>query len=217
MSCFTSVTPPGLDPQRVPARPVALGHTCHQPKEGRSMTQAGFAKVERSSPAMVGAELFGYSNGEAGASGIHDPLFARALVLEHDGERVVLCGLDLGAIGEDVVAAARERIAASAGIPSECVFVSTTHTHSGPADDDAQCWPQGLDAQIADCVAQACERLTPAAVGAGWGMLHGHSFNRRRFEDEVDPAVLVLRVDDLDGKTLGLYYGFGCQAVVLGP
>jgi neutral ceramidase len=180
------------------------------------MTHAGFAKVELSSPAMVGAELMGYSNREGGATGIHDPLFVRALVIEHDGERVVLCGLDLCVIGDDVVAAARERVTRAAGIPSERVFISTTHTHSGPLDDDAQCWPEGLDAKIADCVTQACEQLVPARVGAGWGMLHGHSFNRRRFEDEVDPAVLVIRADDLEGNTLGLYYGFGCHPVVLG-
>jgi neutral ceramidase len=180
------------------------------------MTQAGFAKIEISSPAVVGAQLMGYSNRAGGATGIHDPLFVRALVLDHDGERVALCGVDLTGVSEDVVRPARERIAQVAGIAPGNVFISATHTHSGPNDDDEGCWPDGLDAKIAEAVALACERLTPAVVGAGWGMLHGYTLNRRRFEDPVDPAVLVIRVDDLKGKTLGLWYGFGCHAVVLG-
>jgi hypothetical protein len=118
-------------------------------------------------------------------------------VIEHDGERVALCGLDLCAINEDVIASSRERVAQVARIASGNVFISTTHTHSGPWDVDPQCWPEGLEVKIAEAVALACERLTPAVLGAGWGMLHGHSFNRRRFEDEVDPAVLVIRADDL--------------------
>src|SRR6185436_4345712 len=154
---------------------------------------------------------------EGGATGIHDPLFVRALVLDHDGERVALCGVELVGVSEVEVKAARERIAQDAGIAPGNVFISAVHTHSGPNHDDRSCWPEGLEAKIAEAVGLACGRLRPAVVGAGWGMLYGHSLNRRRFEDLIDPAVLVIRVDDLEGRTLGLYYGFGCHAVVMGP
>jgi neutral ceramidase len=180
------------------------------------VTRAGFAKVELSSSA-IGAQLVGYANREGAAVAIHDPLFARTLVLEHDGERVAMCSVDLCFVNEDVVAATRDRIARVAGIPPERVFVSATHTHSGPGDDDRVCFPGGLDTLIAESVVAACERLRPARVGAGWGMAHGHSLNRRRLEDPVDPAVFVIRIDDLEGAPLGLYYGFACHPVVLGP
>lgn len=45
------------------------------------MTRAGLAKVELSSSA-IGAQLVGYANREGAAVAIHDPLFARTLVLE---------------------------------------------------------------------------------------------------------------------------------------
>ncbi len=178
--------------------------------------RAGFGKVELSG-AAVGAPLMGYANREGGATAVHDPLFARALLLEHGDERVALVGLDLCGIGRDVVAAARERIASESGVPGAHVFVAASHTHSGPADDDRGCWPDGLDAPIAAAVAQAQARLAPARLGAGWGFLFGHAFNRRRFEDPVDPAVFALRVDDEAGAPLGVVYGFGCHPVVLGP
>lgn len=180
------------------------------------MTRAGFGKVEISAR-VVGAELAGYGNRERLALSLHDPLFARAFVLEAGAERVALCSVDLIFVSEDVVAAARERIARSVEIAPGNVFISATHTHSGPYDDDAHCWPEGLDVHIAAAVEHACEGMQQATIGCGWGMLHGHALNRRRFEDPVDPAVFVLRVDDLGGTPLGMYYGYGCHPVVLGP
>jgi hypothetical protein len=180
------------------------------------LTRAGLGKVDIST-SVTGAELMGYSNRDGGAVSVHDPLFARALVVERGGQRVALCSLDLCAVNEDVVAAARARIAHESGIPPEQVFISATHTHSAPHDDDSACWPDGLEARIAAAIEQACGRLTPARIGAGWGLLHGHALNRRRLEDPVDPAVFVMRIDAAGGAPLGVYYGFACHPVVLGP
>ena len=176
--------------------------------------RAGFGKTEL--PVPAGARLMGYANREGGADGVHEPLHARALVLESGPTRVALCTVDLCWVSEGVVAAARERIAALGAVPAEGVFVSATHTHSGPEDIDPACWPEGLEALIEQAVSQACEQLEPARVGVGWGMLHGHAVNRRRFEDPIDPAVFVMRVD-ADERPLGIYYSFACHPVVLGP
>jgi neutral/alkaline ceramidase-like enzyme len=180
------------------------------------MTRAGASKIEIST-AAVGARLMGYANRAEAALSVHDPLFARALVLESGERRLAICSLDLCAVCEDVVAAARARIAARTAIAAQDVFIAATHTHSGPHDDDAGCWPDGLQTPIADAVEQAVARLAPARIGAGWGLLLGHAVNRRRLEDPVDPAVCVLRVDDPDGVPLAVLYGFGCHPVVLGP
>jgi Neutral/alkaline non-lysosomal ceramidase, N-terminal len=178
--------------------------------------RAGLARVELST-AAGGAALMGYADRDGPALAVHDPLYARALVLESNGRRIALCSVDVCAVNEDVVAAARTRIADATPIRGGDVFVCATHTHSGPLDDDPGCWPAGLDERIADAVTQASARLVTARVGAGWGQLHGHTLNRRRLEDPVDPAVLVVRVDDGEGRPLGIGYGFACHPVVLGP
>ena len=176
------------------------------------MLRAGFGKVELSA-SIEGAPMRGYANRDGGVRGVHDPLYARALVLEHGDRRVALCALDLCGAQEDVVAAARARVADVA--PAD-LFVAASHTHSGPADD-AGCWPDGLEGRIAAAVAHACTRLRPAALGAGWGALQGHALNRRRLEDPVDPAVLAIRLDADDGAPLGVVFGYACHPVVLGP
>jgi neutral ceramidase len=180
------------------------------------MTRAGFGKVEL--PVPDGVELVGYPNrDDRGAAGVDEPLHVRALVLEAGGERVALCSVDLCWVVEETVAAARERVAARGAVPVERVFLSATHTHSGPLDTDLAAFPDGLAPFVEEAVAQACERMAPARLGAGWGMLYNHSLNRRRFEDPVDPAVFVVRVDGEDGRPLGAWYGFACHPVVMGP
>ena len=176
--------------------------------------RAGFGKIEL--PVPAGVRLVGYANREGGAAGVHEPLHARALVLESGSTRVALCTVDLCWVSEGVVAAGRERIAALGAVPAEGVFVSATHTHSRPEDTDPACWPEGLDALIEQAVSQACERLEPAGVGVGWGMLHGHAVNRRRLEDPIDPAVFVIRIDAEDerpSRALEAELGDGAVAV----
>lgn len=177
--------------------------------------RAGFGKVEL--PVPDGVEMAGYGNREGGTAGVHEPLYVRALVLEVGSERVALCSVELCWVLDETVAVARERLAARGAVPAERLFVSATHTHSGPLDTDRACFPDGVAPFIEQAVAQACERLAPARVGAGWGMLYGHALNRRRFEDPVDPAVFAIRVDSEEGDPLGVYYGFACHPVVLGP
>jgi neutral ceramidase len=177
--------------------------------------RAGFGRVEIT-PAR-GARLVGYAQRTTPAAGQHDPLFARALVLEEGHERVAIASLELCYVGEDVVAEVREAVAHATGIRPDRVLVAASHTHSGPHDADCGAWADGLPGLAAAAIRQASERLEPARVGAGWGMLHGRSLNRRRLEDPVDPAVGVARVDGLSGRTLGLLFTFGCHPVVLGP
>lgn len=178
--------------------------------------RAGFGKAELSARA-VGAPMVGYANRQGGALSIHDPLYARALLLEQDGRQVAVCSLDLCGIGADVVRAARERTAREHGLAADDIFIACTHTHSGPRDDNAHCFPDGLAALIARAIGEAQARLRLARVGAGWGFLHGDTLNRRRFEDPTDPAVFVVRVDDEAGTPLGVLHGFACHPVVLGP
>jgi hypothetical protein len=47
-------------------------------------------------------------------------------------------------------------------------------------------------------------------------LLYGHSINRRWLDKPVDPAVLVLRVDDDQGKLMGVASIYACHAVVMG-
>ena len=89
----------------------------------------GFAKKEITPPR--GLELGGYA-GYRPNSGVHDPLYSKAIVLEQDGIRYGLVVLDLMCADESLC----QRIAAAVaplGIAKHHLIVSAIHSHAAPA------------------------------------------------------------------------------------
>ena len=77
--------------------------------------------------------MSGYASRNKPFEGVHDDLFAKALVLEDAaGTRAVLVTTDLigfsAAIGNPI----RERIAKETGIAATSVLLNSSHTHTGP-------------------------------------------------------------------------------------
>jgi len=130
-----------------------------------------------------------------GAEGVHDDLWAKALVLEKDGAKAALVACDLASLSRPVVEEARKLIQAQTGLAGERVMISATHTHTGPvllgrtARDDmaatmlaiAKSYVAGLPAKIAESVQLAHARLAPARVWAASGREDSLAFNRRYF------------------------------------
>lgn len=88
----------------------------------------GFTKRQITPP--VGTELGGYA-GYRPCTGVHDPLYAKAVVLEQEGVRYGLVVLDLLCADE----ALRERVAeavADLPIPKDHLLVCAIHTHAAP-------------------------------------------------------------------------------------
>jgi len=174
--------------------------------------RAGFGRADIT-PA-IGCRLVGYN--ERHATDVHDRLLARAFVAEDDGGRWALVSCEFCYLNITTVTEIRAAIQQRLGIPPERVFLATNHTHSGPHDRDAANWSRPLADLVTDAVAAACDRLQPARLGSGYGLLYGYSINRRWLDRPVDPGVGVIRVDDVDGRLLGLITNFACHAVVLG-
>src|SRR3990172_5982111 len=90
-------------------------------------------------PPPAGGLMDGYGGRFEGSKGAHDPLMARAVVLEQANEgaassaptRVAIVSCDLLWMHREVTARVRERAAAQ-GIAPEGVVVAATHDHAGP-------------------------------------------------------------------------------------
>src|SRR5689334_8945477 len=94
------------------------------------MFTAGIGKI-CISPAP-GAPLAGFAARQGMAAGVHDDLFARALVLENRGQAVALVSVDVLALPNHFVARVRTAINECLGIETEGVMIASTHTHAGP-------------------------------------------------------------------------------------
>lgn len=84
--------------------------------------------------------LYGYPHVMRVSTGIHDPLLASALVLDHANTRIALVALDLLLLSPPMVRAIRRRVAEALQAPESGVFISCTHTHSGPVTRQLLAW-----------------------------------------------------------------------------
>jgi neutral ceramidase len=196
--------------------------------------RAGIARVD----ITPDAGLYLLGSGEVIATGTHDPLFAKTIVLEAGETRIALVSVDLCRVfQEPVMEQLRRRLRRSRKI--SCLLMVATHTHSGPIiplNEDYPLkgmagWQMSAAGKIAGSVEEACDRAQPVKLGTGYGVAHiGH--NRRRVNPDgtvemmwsnptriptspVDPTVGVLRIDTLDGKPLAVIVNYACHPVVV--
>ena len=122
------------------------------------------------------------------ATGIHDELHAKCIVLDDGRIRFALVIVDCISIREDVCTAAKELVKQATEIPAEHVLIAATHTHSsvriGPANRlertiSLSDYSAFLATRIADGVRRAVNNLEPARIGRGSARVPGEVFNRR--------------------------------------
>jgi hypothetical protein len=154
-----------------------------------------------------GTPMAGYYRFRA-VEGVRDPLYAKAIVIEHDGSLAALVALDLVSTSRPVVEQARELIRRQSGISPERVLISATHTHTGPQlprdslmdeirePHEGLAYLKALPLWIAEAVAKAKAALAPAGASAAIGKVQGISFNRRVLRDGSNLAIWQPRTID---------------------
>jgi len=187
--------------------------------------------------------LMGNFRDDYGARGVHDPLYARAVVFESPaGGRFAMLAVDICMMDRGNVAMMREAVASRCGLPPGSVLIAATHTHSGPAPMMLGSLPKSPDADIkefltraATAVVAAAEDLRPANVLVGHGSEDRLSFNRRlRCRDgtthmnwerldpsfvvgplgPIDPHIGTLRIDR-EGRPTACVVNFGLHPAIL--
>ena len=119
------------------------------------------------------------------AEGVHDDLFARAVIIEDDASSVAFVQTDAIMISEEIVAEARKQASRSCGIPGKQCFIAATHTHSGGPvcgvlmSESDPAYETFVAQQIAAAIAEASRRKRPALTGVGTAQADGVAFNRR--------------------------------------
>jgi neutral ceramidase len=198
--------------------------------------RAGLARVEITPSGSM--EMYGYANRRCGpSSGTHDPLFAKALVLQAGDSRMAIVTLDLGSM---VSSNLRRDVAAKLNIP--LLLLAASHTHSAPAflpygsapstGPQADAFLAEVEGKIFSAVEQASKSMFDAKLGVARGSLQ-LGYNRLLLRDDgraralfdnldrvphgpVDPEFVLLRIDDTSGRSRALLVHYAAHAVVLG-
>jgi hypothetical protein len=189
------------------------------------MLTAGFHKVCISPP--IGAPLAGFAARQGAATGIHDDLFARALVLANDQTAIAFVSVDVLALSPHFVEIVRAAIYSSVGIRPQGVMIAATHTHAGPVTITTFFNPdESLDTDYMDRLAEAMVESVvtawnnrfPARVGVGAGRVAGIGVNRRTPDKlPIDEEVGIIKIADAAGRTRAVLINHACHPTVLGP
>ncbi len=193
--------------------------------------RAGVGKTDITPP--LGTPLRGYYN-ERLASNVHDPLFARALVIKDGKNTLVLVIVDNVDVAPMGFKAARERIQKDWNIPASNIVISATHTHTGPEYWDE--YEKMLAVKIHDAVKIAMQNLQPVVIKSGLGKEEDVSFHRRYLMKDgtvkfnpgvlnpdivrpmgpIDPDVGILYFETLCGKPVAVLVNFAMHLDTVG-
>jgi neutral ceramidase len=191
--------------------------------------KAGVVVVEITPP--LTQELSGFGV-ERRAAAVHDPLFARILLLRTGDVSLAIIASDLHRLQLPGLV---DRIGRELGITN--TILTGSRNHSAPALDPVNsgtAWATDTEDKLFRGVAEANKNLFSAEIAASRGSLvSGH--NVRIVKDNgtvqerwmnpseegtapIDPAVTVLRISEAGGgKLRAILVNYSCQPAILGP
>jgi hypothetical protein len=210
----------------IPVRPVTavLALLCGLPvvEAPSAPLEVGFAEVDVTPP-LGGNPVFlaGFGHNRR-ATGVHDPIMARAVVLRHDDQKIALVSVDVVGLFHPYVVRVREQLK---GL--RYVLICSTHNHEGP--DTLGLWGEsafksGVDAAYMRQLEKGIVRAVEAADAA-------HKPVRARIGTARAPDLLhdgrlpILKHDELvalelqalkDGAPAGLIVQWNCHPETLG-
>ena len=196
--------------------------------------RAGAAKVDITPKELTGL----YSVWATRFTGVHDPIYARALVVDDGANTAALVALDLVEYGDSTPV--RERIHRELGIPVDHIMISASHDHNAPRGGpitpgtssaegrpySTPAYTQFVDDRIIESVKQAKAALQAARVGVGSGRadvnVNRNGFNGKGWggadpEGPSDKTVWVVKFESLSGEPIALLMNYAVHSVVAGP
>lgn len=189
--------------------------------------RVGFAKVDITPEAPTPMGGYG-ARGDALSTGVRDPLYARAIVIDTADGKAALVSVDnrrapTAAMMETIKEAAREQ----AGI--DFVMIVATHTHHGPIIElrdeegmgrgkfeDAIAYGASWPALLTGVIVEAAETARDARIGwASRQVDKNRNRHSQQTEKPVDQELAVIRLDDLEGNIIALLVNYAAHPTVL--
>jgi len=199
--------------------------------------RAGTARIDITPEKPI--KMSGYGSRTALSEAVHDPLSARVVAFENDGERLVLVSSDLLGYYGGTAEHFREVILSEFELKPGELFLSAIHTHDGPTltMDEEKGHPNNLEytknlqARLIDVIRKALKNTGPVRIGAGVGYSPVGA-NRRELQFDssgnssirlgrnpygpTDKEVLVMKLAKPGGVVVASLFDYATHATCLG-
>ena len=185
---------------------------------------AGYGGLQRR---LLFPDIFGrypYAFWFRPSAGQHDPVGARALVLENPKARVAWVTVDLIAVDRAFTTAVQEHLTATS-FPPATLIVSASHTHSGPGafmdselsgliavDRMDSTVRSALIEGVAAAIRRADGARAPALLAAT--RVTAPAVTSSRIREPLDPEIVVLKITRTDGKPLAVVWNFAIHGTM---
>lgn len=202
--------------------------------QAQNTLSAGTARMNISPETPI--PMSGYGSRTKAFEGIHDSIYARAIVFSDGEKKAVLISAELIGFSDAFCEKLSADIERQTGISKEYVLITAVHSHSGPLtkvynqqkNQDVDVYVEQLQGKLLQLVLKADGNLKPARIGTGKGTCK-MNINRRARDGEgniqlgrnpygaCDHELGVLRIDDDQGRMRAVLVSWPCHGVVLGP
>ncbi|MBO3754314.1 MAG: neutral/alkaline non-lysosomal ceramidase N-terminal domain-containing protein [Candidatus Brockarchaeota archaeon] len=175
--------------------------------------KVGYAKRDVTPP--MGLRLGGYAHRFSRPSQVvHDPLMVSAIHIASHGEDALLIHCDVLGVYRSFADNIKRVLQEKVGIGSNRIFLTTTHTHSGP-ETITPMWPNTfpysskekkafkqwedfLRESIIEAATEAYEKSTPASLRLGETQVQGLTYNRAYKNNVVDERMPFMLIRNRD-------------------
>jgi hypothetical protein len=183
---------------------------------------AGAARIDITPPLEYGCPLGGYGERMSRpAEGVHDRVFAKALILSDGQQKFALVTIDIVGLSPAIKPAVLDELS-SDGWSAGQMMLLPSHSHTSiemnavnPANNfdipqigihNPRVYDFLVD-RLAQVIREAGKELVPVRIGTTQVQIAGWNRNRRN-SPELDQDLTVTRVDRLDGRPLSVFVNF---------
>ena len=152
--------------------------------------------------------------------GVHDPVYARSMVIELDGQTIAIAVLDTIGIGNEIILEIQRRVTEATGIDKYHQFICATHTHLGP--DLQGIWGGVSDsykeyviASTSEAIIEAYNSRNPANLYVSGKNVEGLNRNRRGLGYTDETLTVLDAISINDNKRIGTIINFSAHPIVV--
>jgi len=192
--------------------------------------RVGAAKVDITPKDLTNLNAMGGS-----FTDVHDPIYARALVLDNGVNTAAIVTLDLIEIGDTTQV--RQRIQHELGIPVDHILITASHDHNAPragsvtpgamahaGGPESAAFTNTLFNRILDALKQAKTALQPAKFGLGTGTADVN-VNRDEYTPQgwkigfapdrpSEKTVWVIKFESMSGEPIAVLFNYAVHSTV---
>jgi neutral ceramidase len=203
-----------------------------------SLMKAGFSKIDITPPLGI---VMGGHPGIKKAGKIIDRLYSSSMAISDGNTTVIFSSADLLFVGNDSVKRIKKAVSDKLGIKEDNLFISATHTHSGPLTtglfgrtEEGE-YVKLVESRIAESMISAANNLEDTELFTGHSMANNLSFCARYImkegkvethpfkydedmlypEDIVDEELIVLFSKNKEEKITGLLVNYANHPQVM--